>query len=47
MDCGLVEIGNITTKASTGAIRKLKSILDQHRIYHIVDGVIFFRIYNQ
>ena len=42
MDCGLVEIGNITTKASTDAIRKLKSILDQHRIYHIVDGVIFF-----
>ena len=42
MDYGLIEIGNITTKASTDAIRKLKSILDQHCIYHIVDGVTFF-----
>jgi len=42
MDHGLIEIGNITTKASTNDIRKLKSILDRHRIYHIVDGVAFF-----
>ena len=42
MNYGLVEIGNIATKASTDAIRKLKSILDQHRIYHIVDGELFF-----
>jgi len=42
MDYGLVEIGDIATKASTDDIRKLKSILDQHRIYHIVDGVTFF-----
>ena len=42
MDYGLIEIGNITTKASTDDIRRLKSILDRHRIYHIVDGVTFF-----
>lgn len=42
MDFGLVEIGDIATKASTDDIRKLKSILDRHRIYHIVDGVTFF-----
>ena len=42
MDYGLLEIGNIATKASTDAIKKLKSILDRHRIYHIVDGVRFF-----
>ena len=42
MDYGLVEIGDIATKASTDDIRKLKSILDRHRIYHIVDGVTFF-----
>ena len=42
MDFGLIEIGNIATKASTDDIRKLKSILDRHRIYHIVDGVTYF-----
>jgi hypothetical protein len=42
MDYGLVEIGNIATKAPTDAIRTLKSILDQHHIYHIFDGVAFF-----
>lgn len=42
MDHGLVEIGNIATKASSDAIRKLKSILDQHGIFHIIDGVMFF-----
>ena len=42
MDCGLIEIGNIATKASTDDIRKLKSILDEHRIFHIVDDVNFF-----
>ena len=42
MDYGLVEIGNIATKASTDDIRRLKSILDRHCIYHIVDGVTYF-----
>ena len=42
MNYGLIEIGNITAKASPDAIRRLKSILDRHRIYHIVDGVAFF-----
>ena len=41
-DYGLIEIGDIATKASTDDIRKLKSILDRHHIYHIVDGVTFF-----
>lgn len=42
MDNGRIEIGSINTKASTEAIRKLKSILDQHGIFHIIDGVMFF-----
>ena len=42
MDYGLIEIGGIATKASTDDIRKLKSILDRHRIYHVVDGVTVF-----
>ena len=42
MDYGLIEIGDIATKASTDDIRKLKSILDRYRIYHIADGVTFF-----
>ena len=42
-DYGLIEIGDIATKASTDDIRKLKSILDRHRIHHIVDGVTFFQ----
>ena len=42
MDCGLIEIGNIATKASMDDIRKLKSILDEHRIFHMVDDVKFF-----
>jgi hypothetical protein len=42
MDYGLIEIGDIAKKASTDDLRKLKSILDRHRIYHIVDGVTFF-----
>jgi len=42
MDYGIIEIGDIATKASTDDIRKLKSILDRHHIYHIVDGVTFF-----
>ena len=42
MDYGLLEIGDIATKASTDDIRKLKSILDRYRIYHVVDGVTFF-----
>ena len=35
MDKGFIEIGNINTPASVGVIRKLKSILDQHGIFHI------------
>ncbi|MGD2011790.1 MAG: hypothetical protein PVI76_11870 [Desulfobacterales bacterium] len=42
MDYGHVKIGDITTKASTDDIRKLKFILDRHRIYHIIDGVTYF-----
>jgi hypothetical protein len=42
MDCGLIKIGDIATKVSTDDIIRLKSILDRHRIYHIVDGVTFF-----
>ena len=42
LQCSNIEIGNINTKASAEAIRKLKSILDQHAIFHIIDGVIFF-----
>jgi hypothetical protein len=45
MDYGLIEIGDIATQASTDDIRKLKSILDRHHIYHIVDGVRFFHPY--
>ena len=43
MDYGLIEIDDTATKASTDDIRKLKSILDRHRIHHIVDGVTFFQ----
>jgi hypothetical protein len=42
MDCGLIEIGGTATKVSTDDIKKLKSILDRHRICHILDGVTFF-----
>jgi hypothetical protein len=38
MDKGFIEIGNINTPASAGVIRKLKSILDQHGIFHIIIG---------
>ncbi len=42
MDNGCIEIGNINTNASTEVIRKLKTILDRHAIFHIVDGVMFY-----
>ena len=42
MDKGCIEIGNINTPASAGVIRKLKSILDLHAIFHIIDGVVFY-----
>jgi len=42
MDKGFIEIGNINTQVTSDVIRKLKSILDQHGIFHIIDGVIFF-----
>ena len=38
MDKGCIEIGNINTQASTGVIRRLKSILDQHGIFHVIDA---------
>ena len=41
MDNGCIEIGNIMTQASPDVISKLRSILDQHGIFHIVDGVLF------
>ena len=41
MDNGFIEIGNIATQASSEVIKKVKSILDRHCIYHISDGVIF------
>jgi len=41
MDNGCIEIGNINTRASTDVIRKLKSILDLHSIFHIIDGVMY------
>ena len=42
MDNGCIKIGSINTSASTEVIRKLKTILDQHAIFHIVDGVMFY-----
>jgi len=42
MDNGCIKIGNINTSVSTEVIRKLKTILDQHAIFHIVDGVMFY-----
>jgi hypothetical protein len=47
MDYGIIEIGDIATKVSIDDIRKLKSILDRHHIYHIVDGVTFFHPCNK
>ena len=41
MDNGCIAIGNIMTPASADAIRKLASILDQHAIFYVVDGVGF------
>ena len=45
MNKGFIEIGSIKAKASTEAIRKLKSILDQHGIFHIFDGVMFYDLH--
>lgn len=42
MDNGSIKIGNINTSASTEVIGKLKTILDQHAIFHVVDGVMFY-----
>ena len=39
MGMGCIEIDNIMTQASSEDIIKLKSILDQHCIFHISDGV--------
>jgi hypothetical protein len=47
MDNGSIEIGNINTIASNEAIRKLKSILDQHGIFHIIDGIMFNQPHKQ
>jgi len=42
MDNGCIKIGNINTSTSTEVIGKLKTILDHHAIFHIVDGVMFY-----
>jgi hypothetical protein len=47
MDNGCIEIGKINTKASTEVIKKLKFILDQHEIFHIIDGVMFYHPHQQ
>ena len=47
MEKGCIEIGNINTQASTEVIRNLKSILDQHGIFHIIDGVMFNQPHKQ
>ena len=47
MDNGCIEIGNINTRASTEVIRKMKSILDEHGIFHIIDGVMFNQPHKQ
>ena len=47
MDNGCIEIGNIMTQAPLEVIRKLKSILDQHGIFHISDGVEFNKTSDQ
>ena len=47
MDKGSIEIGKINTQASVDVIRRLKSILDQHSIFHIVDGVVFYDPHQQ
>jgi hypothetical protein len=44
---GCIEIDNINTQASTEVIRKLKSILDQHTIFHIIDGVVLNQPHKQ
>ena len=41
MDNGCIEIGNIMTPACSEVIRRLTSILDQHAIFYVVDGVGF------
>jgi hypothetical protein len=41
MGNGFIQIGNVMTQASQDVISKLKSILDQHGIFYIVDGVLF------
>ena len=41
-DSVTLKIGNVTSRATCDDARKLKSILDEHRIFHIVDGSVFY-----
>ena len=43
MDNSRIEIGNTITTASAEEIRKLTSILDQHAIFYVCDGIGFNR----
>lgn len=42
IDKGTIEIGDTKIEAIPEDIRALKSILDDLRIYHIVDDIVFF-----
>ena len=42
MGNGCIKIGNIITQVSAEDIGRLKSILDQYAIFHIIDGVMFY-----
>ena len=42
VDEGIIEIGNEKFKKSREDIKRLKSILDELRIMHIIDNVIFY-----
>lgn len=46
IDKGTIEIGDSKIEATPEDIRVLKSILDDLRIYHIVDDVVFFSPFN-
>jgi hypothetical protein len=41
-DSVTLKIGNVTSRATCDDVRKLKSILDEHRIFHIIDGSVFY-----
>ena len=47
MDNSFIEIGNIITQASAEVVEKLRSILDRHGIFNIVDGVGYNQPHTQ